>query len=306
ELYLTIPHKALKITNSQNCSGEYIKDSENCHDCYDISDCENVKYGMGLVYGVKDSYDITQFGRNVELCYNDISTGYNVYQVMFSYNIYTNNSNVWYSLDCWPGCSNLFGCASLRKKKNCILNKQYSKEEYEELVPKIIEHMQKTGEWGEFFPYEISSFGYNESEAYPFFPIKEEDAKKIGANWQGQDYGIQYDGLFYIPLEIKEYDPKHNPDAQERIDEALSGILKCEESGKPYRLISQEMAFCIEHGLAIPRLHPQLRHEQRFVQRRGRKLYGRKCDKCGVEVKTTFGPDFKGLVYCDVCYKSAL
>jgi len=31
--------------------------------------------------------------------------------------------------------------------KYCILNKQYSKEEYEELVPKIIEHMQKTGEW---------------------------------------------------------------------------------------------------------------------------------------------------------------
>jgi hypothetical protein len=32
-------------------------------------------------------------------------------------------------------------------KQYCILNKQYTKEEYEELVPKIIEHMKKTGEW---------------------------------------------------------------------------------------------------------------------------------------------------------------
>ena len=33
--------------------------------------------------------------------------------------------------------------SSLRNKSYCILNKQYTKEEYEELVPKIIEHMMK-------------------------------------------------------------------------------------------------------------------------------------------------------------------
>ena len=37
--------------------------------------------------------------------------------------------------------SNLFGCVGLRNKQYCILNKQYTKEEYEKLVPKIIEHM---------------------------------------------------------------------------------------------------------------------------------------------------------------------
>ncbi len=41
------------------------------------------------------------------------------------------------------GCQNCFGCISLRNASYCILNKQYTKEEYEALVPQIIEHMSK-------------------------------------------------------------------------------------------------------------------------------------------------------------------
>ena len=37
--------------------------------------------------------------------------------------------------------SNIFGCVGVQNKQYCILNKQYTKEEYEALVPKIIEHM---------------------------------------------------------------------------------------------------------------------------------------------------------------------
>jgi hypothetical protein len=43
--------------------------------------------------------------------------------------------------------SNLFGCIGLRNKQYCILNTQYTKEAYETLVPQIIEHMQRNGEW---------------------------------------------------------------------------------------------------------------------------------------------------------------
>ncbi len=41
---------------------------------------------------------------------------------------------------------NCFGCVSAKQNEYCILNKQYTKEQYEELVPKIIEHMIKNGE----------------------------------------------------------------------------------------------------------------------------------------------------------------
>jgi hypothetical protein len=51
------------------------------------------------------------------------------------------------------------------------LNKQYTKEEYEKLLPKIIAHMKKTGEWGEFFPISISPFNYEETPAMDYYPL---------------------------------------------------------------------------------------------------------------------------------------
>jgi hypothetical protein len=43
--------------------------------------------------------------------------------------------------------------------------------------------MQKTGEWGEFFPKNISCFGYNEGTAQEFFPMEKEQARREGFSW---------------------------------------------------------------------------------------------------------------------------
>jgi hypothetical protein len=64
----------------------------------------------------------------------------------------------------------------VRGKEYCILNKQYSKEEYEALVPKIIEHMRTTGERGEFFDPSLSAFGYNETAAQDYFSLSRDAA----------------------------------------------------------------------------------------------------------------------------------
>ena len=58
-----------------------------------------------------------------------------------------------------------------------ILNTSYSAHEYETLCAKIIGHMQSTAEWGEFFPHELSPFGYNETVAQEYFPMTEEAVK---------------------------------------------------------------------------------------------------------------------------------
>ncbi|USN57480.1 MAG: hypothetical protein H6766_03435 [Candidatus Peribacteria bacterium] len=75
-----------------------------------------------------------------------------------------------YSFNC-DSSSHLFGCIGLRNKSYCIFNKQYTKEEYNALVPKIIEHMKQTGEWGEFFHPSLSPFGYNETVANEYYPV---------------------------------------------------------------------------------------------------------------------------------------
>ncbi|MDR2189932.1 MAG: hypothetical protein LBP53_01790 [Candidatus Peribacteria bacterium] len=79
-----------------------------------------------------------------------------------------------YCILCGNNSSNLFGCIGLRGKEYYILNKQYTKEKYEELVPKIIEKMKADEEWGEYFPASISPFGYNETLANEYFPLTEE------------------------------------------------------------------------------------------------------------------------------------
>ena len=63
------------------------------------------------------------------------------------------------------------------------MNKQYTKEEYEVLVPKIIEHMVKTGEWGEFFPAKYSHFGYNQTMNMTKYPLTKDEALRQGFTW---------------------------------------------------------------------------------------------------------------------------
>jgi hypothetical protein len=79
-------------------------------------------------------------------------------------------------------CQYCFGCCGLVNEKYFILNKKYSKEEYEKLVPKIKEHMKKTPssggpstEYGEFFPKHFAPNPYNESYSGFYFPISKEN-----------------------------------------------------------------------------------------------------------------------------------
>ena len=71
-------------------------------------------------------------------------------------------------------CDNTTQCflsVGLDRKSYCILNRQYTKEEYESLIPRIIEKMISDGEWGEFLPASMSPFGYNETVAQEYFPL---------------------------------------------------------------------------------------------------------------------------------------
>ncbi|MBU0627022.1 hypothetical protein KKG31_00005 [Patescibacteria group bacterium] len=73
--------------------------------------------------------------------YEIVDTGLDESKVAFTIVVYE-STNAYYCVNC-HGCHNIFGCIGLRNKEYCIFNKQYTKEEYESIVPKIIERMQK-------------------------------------------------------------------------------------------------------------------------------------------------------------------
>lgn len=213
-------------------------------------------------------------------------------------------NDLYYCRHCF-NCKDCFGCVGLRQKQYCILNKQYSsKEEYEKKVAQIIEKMQKDGEWGELFPISENIYAYNETLANDNFPKTKEEALVFGCKWQDNDYSLRHDGPFYEPADdINEY---KNSEVKRR--ELLDGILKCEVSGKPFKIMPQELAFYIEHGLPVSRKHFNVRFRERWEMKNPKVLYHRKCmnEGCQNEFETTYAPDRTEKVYCESCYQKEI
>jgi hypothetical protein len=228
-----------------------------------------------------------------ERAYEGTSTsGHHIFFCVSSYD--PSNSDLVYC-DWLKVCSDCFACIGLKHKQHCILNTQYTKEEYERLVPRIIEHMQKTGEWGEFFPAEMSPFAYNETMAQEYFPLTKEEV--LSREWKWRDEVDE------VPKIEKITPAERLPDSIDDIpDDILNWAIKCEATGKPFRIIKQELAFYRKMRLPVPRLHPDERHRRRMALRNPRKLWKRECAKCGKEIQTTYSPERPEIVYCESCY----
>ena len=234
--------------------------------------------------------DVSYFGIPGEWLYESQNIGLSSFKNSFvSYGYFLSYSL--YSKDCYHS-SYLFACIGLRNKSYCILNRQYTKEEYEILVPKIIEHMMKTGEWGEFFPSFISPFGYNETVAQEYFPLNQTEALKKEFVWS--DYEPPFPRVEkIIPASKLPSDITQIP------DDILNWAIECEVTKKPFRIIKQELEFYRKHHLPIPHRHPDVRHEDRMKLRNPRKLWERKCDRCSKDIISTYSPERTGRVYCE-------
>ena len=139
EYKLTFPNKYAFILNSVNVSGNNIRNSKNCENCFELArGVEDSKYIIYAQY-LRNSYDLYNAGTNTELCYELTSAVVNINRVKFSYSV-LDSTNIEYC-NLIQNSNFIFGSIGLRKKQYCILNKQYTKEEYEKLVPKIIKHM---------------------------------------------------------------------------------------------------------------------------------------------------------------------
>ncbi|MFH1218261.1 MAG: hypothetical protein V1679_00270, partial [Candidatus Peregrinibacteria bacterium] len=194
------PRKYLDIVNCENSLGDNLRDCKNAYMCYNSVGLEDCRYMMNC-YFAKDCYDwdfVAQKGS--ERCHEMASCAYNMVNCHFCSGCWENCSDFYYCELCLNS-SDLFGCISLRHKKYCILNKQYSREEYFELRGRIIEKMRADGEWGEFFPYSLSTYAYNETVAGEYFPLDEAEVLKRGWKWHEEEEGGG--GLKIIDIERK-------------------------------------------------------------------------------------------------------
>jgi hypothetical protein len=329
EEILKYPHKFANAVRIINSTGNNLDGTKNCQNCFDVSsgvkDCGNI----WLAYSaVTECYDCDHFGRNSQECYQ-VSTVYPGNKVLLSRFIFESH-DISHSYNC-HNCSNIFGCVGLRNKNYCIFNKQYSKEEYLELVPKLIKHMDvlpykdKTGrihEYGDYFPADLSPFGYNETVAQELFPLTKNEAEEKGYLWREKN--------------SKDYTSTTKAsDLADTLKEAekiiLKEVISCAHEGtcnhqctKAYKITETELNFYKKMSIPIPRLCYNCRYCERISKRLPIKLWERKCQcsgatssnsvfkntrahkhgnsPCANEFQTPYSPDRPEIIYCETCY----
>lgn len=290
-------HKYANLLNCENVVGDAVEDSKDCYYCFDSKEMHDCKYEIHAGFNMSDAYDGYGVGLNSSLLYDVVDTGINETRVAFTVLVYE-SSDVYYGINC-HGCHNLFGCIGLKNKEYCILNKQYTKEEYEQLVPQIIKKMESDGERGEFFHPQMSPFGYNETIANEHYPITKEEVLKKG--FKRSDYEPPF------PQVEKTLQKEHLPETIKEVqDDILQQAILCEITGRPFRIVKKELDFYREHDLPLPRRHPDQRHADRMKLSSPKKLRERKCMKCWVGIKTPFSPERPEIIYCEECYNKEI
>jgi hypothetical protein len=293
ELRKKMPAQATFGSHNSRVSGDHIYNARNVQASFDIKGGENSRYSY-TSGNLVESFDIS-FSPNTEYCYQCL-TSMKSHGAKFCH-LVNDSQGASYSEFCF-NCKNIFGCIGLRNKSLCILNKQYTKAEYEKLLPQIIENMKNTRDWGNFFPIWMSPFGYNESIANEYMPLEKSDALAQGFTWRDDipsTKGQENCNYKDLPENPNEYSDEN----------LLNKILKCSSCDKNYRFISREIAFYKRMKLALPAKCFNCRHQARMNNRNPRVLTEVTCVSCGKKTFTTY-PKAKHKLYrihCEDCYK---
>ena len=303
-------YKYMHEKQNEDSTGDYIYNSRNVTESWIVYQGWNLKYCQYLVApNVKDSYDLTQFGNDIELHYDTLVAGNGGSRVRFCWWATNENQNLDYCIQVMTS-HDLFGCIGMRKKQYCILNKEYSPEEYEKLRADIIQQMTAmpykdaqgiSYPYGEFFPTELSPFAYNETSAQEIFPLTPETVKDKGFTWAER--------------EARNYQPTLTvdkiPDSIEGVgDEITKDIIQCANMGDAtkncataFRIIPDELGFYRRFNIPLPAKCPNCRHAERMVWRNPPKFRKGKCAApgCGVEFLTAYAEGASN-IYCKEHY----
>jgi len=288
---------------NKNVTGEYVYESKNTLNSYMASGVEDSRYVQYLsIPGTKNCYDYTGWGANSQLLYECYIVGEGAYNNKFCAECWPNAQNIEYSFYCVQG-KDCFGCVNLKRKSYCILNKQYTKEEYFKLKEKIIADMKanpwksKAGHiytYGEFLPPELSPYGYSETMAYEYNPLSKVETEMSGYNWcdiPKQTYNVTCD-------------EKSLPQTFNDIPKTIKQeVIQCNTCDKAYNINDIEIELLKKFNQPISHSCPKCRYNRRFNRNNKPGLYDRTCDKCGAEIKTPYSPDRPEIVYCEKCYQ---
>ena len=200
---------------------------------------------------------------------------------------------------------------------------EIQKEQLKEIKNQIISEMKKNKKWGNFFPVNMSSFGYNETAAIEQFPLTKKEALAQGFKWEDIERGTyKKETIDWRTFPNSINDLPRNFDVSKE-------IFVCVECNKNYRVIKDELSFYQKMSIPIPRECPECRHRKRFKNRGPNNLWHRRCQCAGIEsdnkiyqntvnhphhnknhcsneFETSYSPERKEIVYCESCYQKEI
>lgn len=187
-------------------------------------------------------------------------------------------------------------CFGLQNKSYCILNKQYTHEEYWPLVDKIKTEMLTRGEYGEATDLKFSAQAYNFALAGMYFPLPEEIIRALGG------YTAQ------VPeTNIGNTETINATDLPDTIldagDDILTKAIICKQTGRPFRIIATELSFYRKMGLPLPHKHPSVRMEHHFRLVPMGTRYHTKCANCSNQTESIFNETDGYILYCTECFQ---
>ncbi|MBI4239390.1 zinc-ribbon domain containing protein [Candidatus Uhrbacteria bacterium] len=298
-------HKYANIITCESCTGDTLTGGQNVRYSFALRDeLTDVAYCINGGRNLIDVYDGYGVGFGLERGYLCLDTGANGADNIACFVVW-GCQYAYYSYNCHSSFE-IFGCTGVRNKKHCILNRQYTQSEYEQLKKKIIAHMREAGEWGHLPSPSISPFGYNETLAHEYTPLTKEQAISLGFKWQDAMPGTTGRETLVEVSEIITDVP----------DLIVNEVFACRACKRNYRIVTAELAFYRSKELPLPTQCPQCRYDARRSLRNPHTLWNRQCmcelenhshaGRCPVQFETTYAPDRPEKVYCETCYQSEI
>lgn len=268
------PRPASYGTANEDSTGSFLNNTKNCKNSFFCARSEDLEYCL-FVHDSNSSFFHAAFGAGCELIYESVSSGLNLYNVKFSADIRVNVRDIEYCMHCAYGVKDAFGCIGLKRLSHCILNKQYSKSDYESLIAKIKTDMKNRGEYGQFFPLSLSPHYFNHSGATEFFPLKKEAALSYGYSWSEDEIESTKIPFAVLPDSI---------DSLSATD--LKGTFCCSKTQKAFKILPEELKFLKQERLRPPSVAPLARMEETEIISRITPLVDTQCCVCKKSITT--------------------
>lgn len=223
--------------------------------------CEGVENGF-LCRNLKDSRNAINSGTGngmFENAYDVISTwefnNSDFYGIMWAWlgssHLYcsseiTRSNNIFYSYFL-ASCDHMIGCIWMSNSSYCIFNKQYSKQEWEELASKIFSQMQDEWALGKMISPKNNPFYFNDTFAGIVWDFSREEILKKGYLWRDDPIKTWVPEWSTI-VQSKDLDIKN-------FEKDICDVVIESDEGNFYRIMPLEYEFLKKHNLPLPNIH---------------------------------------------------